>query len=150
MTSSRFSSFASACAKRPLTLEVALVVAALEAHEVDAEVQQRPQAVVAEAVVEAVELVLGEVERRHRQAARILRVQARPARRRRAPAPAEPEPAVFAQGVDEPDGEAARGGGAAHRPDPVRHHDEARRPFQANASQPRESRIAALMMPTSE
>ena len=147
--SSRFSSFASALREPGVDAAIALEIAALESREVDAKVQERPQAVVAEAVVVAVELVLREVERRHRQAVDLLRMQARAARRGRAPAPAEPQPAVLAQGIDQPHRESARGGGPAHGPDAVRHDDEARR-LQANASQPRERRIAAFTMPTSE
>ena len=43
---------------------VGLELAALEAHQVDAEMHQRPQAVVAEAVVVVLEILLRQVERR--------------------------------------------------------------------------------------
>jgi hypothetical protein len=122
----------------------------LEAHQVDAEVQQRPQAVVAEAVVVAVVLVLREVERRAGDAGGLLGLQARLVRARQAAAPAEPQPAALPQRIDEPDGEAARGRRAAHRPDAVRDGDEAGGRLHVKASQPRERRMAAFTMPTSE
>ncbi len=57
---------------------------------------------------------------------------------------------MLLQCVDEPDREAAGRGGIAHRPDAVRHGDEAPRAAHTSVSQPPDSRVAALMMPTSE
>jgi hypothetical protein len=122
----------------------------LETHQVDAEMQQRPQAVVAEAVVEAIVLVLREVERRAGDAGSLLDPEARLVRSRHAAAPSEPEPAPLPQRVDQPDREAARGRRAAHRPYPVRDGDEACWRLHVKASQPRERRMAAFTMPTSE
>ena len=148
--SSRRSSFASRRGKARVDAPVGLELAALEACQVDAEVQQRPEAVVREPVVVAVELVLREVERRERHAIHFLGAQSHAARGCGAAAPAEPEPATLVQCLDEADGESARGRGAANRTHAIRNRDEARRSLHEYASQGRESRVAALMMPTSE
>ncbi len=127
---------------------VRLELAALEVRQVDAKVQQRPEAIVAEAIVIAVEVRLREVERREGDAGSHLLVQPRPPGRM--PAPPEPEAAALAQRLDQADREPAGGGRPAHRPDAIRHRDQPRRPLHVKTSQPRDSRVAAFTIPTSE
>jgi hypothetical protein len=134
------------CVDAPIGLELA----ALVAHQVDPEMQDRPQAVVAEPVVEAVEVVLREVERRERDAIGLLGPQARLAGRRHAPAPAEPEAAALVERVHEPHGEPARCRGAADRAHAIGDRDQASGALHVKPSHPRESRMAAFTMPTSE
>ena len=103
-----------------------------------------------ESVVVAVELVLREVERRERHAVDFLGMQPRAARGCRTAAPAEPEPAALVQCLDETHGKPAGRGCAPDGTDAVRNRDEARLTFHENPSHERESRVAALMIPTSE
>ena len=60
------------------------------------------------------------------------------------------KPAAFAQRIHESHGEAARRGGAAHRTHAIGHRDQPPGAAHVKASQPRDSRMAAFTMPTSE
>ena len=91
-----------------------------------------------------------QVKCRERHAVDFLGVQARLARRRRAPAPAEPDAAALAQRVDEADSETPRRRRALDGTDAVRNRDQAMRAAHTRSSHPAERRVAALMMPTSE
>ncbi len=130
----------------PIGLEVGMMIL----RQVDAKMEERPQAAIREVVVVPLEVLLRQVERREHHAVRALAAQPGLARRDRPPAPAEPQPATLAQRIHDAHGEAARRCNALQRTDAVRNGHQPARRFHRTSSHPPDSLMAALMMPTSE
>ena len=144
---SNFVSAAQSGVDAPISLELA----ALEASQVDAEMQQRPQAVVAEAVVVAVELLLRQVERRERQPFDFLRAQPRtcPLRRCARSSRTRARRARSVRRRARRRGRPRRRHRVPARRGSTRRRGGARGSHERRPSR-RDSRVAALMMPTSE
>ncbi|MNU89778.1 hypothetical protein D3C71_796280 [compost metagenome] len=119
---------------------------AVVVHQVQAEVQQRPQGAVGEAVVVAVDVALVEVHGHIADVVLHLLVEGAAVVADRFATPAEPDPATLLECGQQAHGQTAGARFAGHR-DPVGHHDQA---AHDASCQLRDRRIAAVIRPTCE